>query len=139
MQKFQKASELTNLLDSRNDERSRVLHTTSARRLFDDNSPRPSELQRLTTRSRANWLSWDTRRSVVDGKGVGRLQGKRYAWNESDFHRHFFSLKKNGGSRQYDEIPIRFHVFVPKSFLISFDYELKKNFNVIIFERIRTY
>lgn len=48
-------------LDSRSGGRSRVLHTTSARRPFDDNLPRPRRLPRLTTRSRVSWLSWDTK------------------------------------------------------------------------------
>lgn len=51
--------------DSRREERLKVLHTTSARRLHEDNSPRPLRAQRLTARQRSNWLSSATRHHGV--------------------------------------------------------------------------
>jgi hypothetical protein len=53
-------------IDLRREERLRVPHTTSARRLHDDNSPRPRRAQRLTTRRRSNWLSSATRHHGVN-------------------------------------------------------------------------
>lgn len=47
--------------DSRSEERSRVQHTTSARRRSEDNWLRLSRAQRETRRPRSSWLPTDTR------------------------------------------------------------------------------
>ena len=50
--------------DLRRDVRLRVRHTTSARRLHDDNYPRPRRAQREMTRSRSSWLLTVTRQGT---------------------------------------------------------------------------
>lgn len=52
---------LTGFADSRREERSRVPHTTPARRPHEDNSPMLRRAPRLTRRPRSNWLSTVTR------------------------------------------------------------------------------
>jgi len=52
--------------DLRREERLRVLHTTSARRLHEDNSQRPRRAQRVTTRPLSSWLPTVTRHKYTN-------------------------------------------------------------------------
>jgi hypothetical protein len=60
-----RAQELTPCPDSRRDGRSRVPHTTHARRRHGGNYPTPRRAPRLTTRPRSSWLNTATNFSTV--------------------------------------------------------------------------
>ena len=72
--------------DLRRDERSRVPHTTHARRLREDNYQMPQRARRLTMRPRSSWLSTATRHIGVYFRDV---------WVVGNLWAVFFSFLRN--------------------------------------------
>jgi hypothetical protein len=93
-------------LDSRKGERSRVRHTTSARRWRGGNWQRPRRPPRWTTRSSSSWPSMDTRgrqrqkTGSLSSDDVGR-RGTLVSW---DFNLHTFDyLERFHGKKSISE------------------------------------